>query len=55
MSLWYGQIRTFILQVFIEDIWQDAVIILTISNLLFQKISSVGLCQEILHSDTLTK
>ena len=30
MSLWYGQIRTFILEVFIEDIWQDAIVILII-------------------------
>ena len=54
MSLWYGQIRTFILEVFIEDIWQDAIIslIINITNLLSQKISSVGLCEKILHSNT---
>lgn len=50
MSLWYGHIRTFVLEVFIQDLRQDV----TNTNLLAQKISSVGLCQKIFYSNTLS-
>jgi len=50
MSLWYGHIRTFVLEVFIQDLRQDV----TNTNLLAKKISSVGLCQKIFNSNTLS-